>query len=128
MPITQDMSWINPSDASPLSMENAAADTMPGKLRAYRDAQRALKSAVEKQYIIFGEYQRLMSLSPEEIARDFPHGTYLYALSVSATTYGQLRREALLAEDTARAALHAVICDRRLSDEAMTELHALLGL
>lgn len=127
-PITHDISWINPSDASALSMENAAADTMPGKLRAYRDAQLDLAQAVQKQYIIYGEYQRLLALSPDEITRDFPHGTYLYTLSVSATTYGQLRREALMAEDTARASLQAVIGDRRLSDAAMADLHTLLGL
>lgn len=126
--VTHDIGWITSSDAAGLDIEDGAADTMSGKLRAYRNAQHQLIDAIEKQYVVFGEYQRLLTLSDDQIASEFPNGTYVYALSVAATSYGQLRREALMAEDIARTSLHAVIGSRRLSDEAMTDLHSLLGL
>ena len=126
--IASELKSLNAAHASPNAMANASPDSMPGKLNTYKENRLALVEAVEEQDEAYAEFQRLSGLTEEEIATEFPEGGYEDALSTATNTYARLREDAVTAQTDSEEALQILTGGRTLSDAAMAELHALLGL
>lgn len=126
--IASELKSLNAAHASPNALANAAPGSMPGMLRDYRDTFRGLIVAVEKQNIAYQEYVRLAEMSESAIASTYPNGGHAQALADAAATYNALRHDAATSQAQNQAILQRITSGRTLSNAAMEELHAMLGL
>lgn len=125
--IARELRGLNAAHANQNALMNASPNSMPGKLYVYQQSRQDLLDVVSVQDEAYAEYQRLIGLTEEEIAAEYPDGGYEEAVTVAADEYGAARDAAVQAQDDAQASLLVLTDGRELSDDAMAELHRLLG-
>jgi hypothetical protein len=101
---------------------------MLGKLNVYKVAQEEFADALDTQDDKYAEYSRLVSLTEEEVASQFPDGGYEEAVTSAASDYAVAREAAVAAEIASDDSLAVLTGGRELSDEALAELGRLLDL
>lgn len=126
--IARELRGLNAAHANPRAMENASPDSMPGKLYIYQQAQQEYGGLAEAEADALAEFERLTNLTEEEIAVAFPEGGYEDALTNAAIAYEDAQTDAAGAEADIESSLVTLTEGRDLSDEAVAELHRLLGL
>ncbi|PUB13152.1 hypothetical protein [Yoonia sediminilitoris] len=126
--IARELKGLNAAHANPNALANAAPGSMPGKLNEYKEAHQNLVETVAIQDVAYAEYQRLIGLSPEEIAEAYPDGGYEGAVTSAADEYLAARDDAVAAQDLANDRLSTLTDGRELSDDAFSELKRLLNL
>ncbi len=126
--VARELRGLNAAHANQRALENASPNSMPGKLYAYQQARREFIATIEEQNEAYDEYNRLVDLTDEEIAAEFPEGGYEEAVTTAADTYRDARADAVAAQEVNDATLAAAADGRELSNNALAELHSLLGL
>jgi hypothetical protein len=101
---------------------------MPGKLNVYKQAQEEFAEIIAVQDKAYADYQRLIGLTEEEVAAEFPDGGYEDAVTSAATDYEVARKDAVEAQTASDVSLSALTGGRELSAAAMAELRRLLDL
>lgn len=126
--LARELGSLNAAHANQNALENASSNSMPGKLYVYQQAQQeyAALAAVEDE--AYDEYTRLIGLTEEEIAAEFPDGGYEDAVTNAAIALEEAEGVAQEAEDGLVASLDVLTTGVELSEAAMAELNRLLGL
>lgn len=123
----RELASLNGVNASPNALASAAPHSVPGRLNTYKQSRLALINAVNEQNVAYASFQRLANLTDAEKASYFPNGGYDQALSDATNTYAALRDLAAARMTESERALLQVTEGRRLSDQAMADLHRMLG-
>lgn len=129
--IASELKGLNAAHANDKALENAAPNSMPGKLASYRDttaaaatAQDDVIAAEDALTAAEQELDRLGNLSDEDIAAEFPDDDYDDAVTAAEndveTAAGNL--------SDAEEALDDLTGGRELSSEAMDQLNDLLSM
>lgn len=126
--IASELRGLNAAHANQNALENASPNSMPGKLYVYQQAEIEAAAAAAKVETVQGEYDRLIGLTEEEVAVEFPDGGYEDAVTQAAIDLKGAEGEAETAAGLANDALNAASGDRDLSEGALDELKSLLGL
>lgn len=126
--LARELRGLNAAHANQNALENASPDSMPGKLYIYQQAQQENAGLAEAEADAFTEYERLATLSEEEIAAEFPDGGYEDAITNAAIAYEAAKADAADSEADIEASLATLTGGDDLSDAALAELNRLLGL
>ena len=126
--LSRELRGLNAAHANQNALRNASPNSMPGKLYAYQQSQQEFVDVVDAQNEDYAEYQRLVSMTEEEVLAEYPDGGYEEAVTEAANAYQESRAEAEAAQTTANESLLALTGGRELSDDARAELHRMLGL
>ena len=126
--LSRELRGLNAAHANQNALRNASPNSMPGKLYAYQQSQQEFVDVVDAQNEDYAEYQRLVSMTEEEVLAEYPDGGYEEAVTEAANAYQESRAEAEAAQTTANESLLALTGGRELSDAARAELHRMLGL
>ena len=126
--LASELRGLNSMYANPNAMANASDNSMHGRLRTYQSEALEARTAVASQNEAAIVYQDLLLLTAEEIAVAYPNGGYDAALAAAKATYDATTATAETALADADAALATLTGGRTLSDAAMAELNAQLGL
>ena len=126
--LRSELKGLNAANANQRALENASPNSMPGKLYAYQTAQRAVSEAETAEDAAQTEYDRLVGLTEEEIAEQFPDGGYEDAVTAAATALEEAQAATVAAEGEAEGSLMVLTDGAALSDAALNELHRMLGL
>ncbi|WP_410350307.1 hypothetical protein [Yoonia sp.] len=126
--IASELRGLNAAHANPRAMENASPDSMPGKLYIYQQAQQEYAGLADAEADALAEYERLISLTEEEIAVAFPEGGYEDAITDAEIAYYDAQADAVDAEADIETSLVTLTDGQDLSDDALAELNRLLGL
>jgi hypothetical protein len=126
--LARELGGLNAAHANAKALANASPNSMPGKLNVYKLAQESFAEVVAVQDEAYAEYERLIGLTEEEVAADFPDGGYEDAVTNAATEYSVAREDAVDAQISADESLSVLTGGRELSDAALAELWRLLDL
>ncbi len=126
--IASELRGLNAANANQRALENASPNSMPGKLYVYQQARTEFAQAVNDQNAAYDEYGRLIGLTEDEVAANFPDGGYEDAVMDAATKYEELRNAALASQAANDESLAILTEGRELSIDALAELNRLLGL
>lgn len=126
--LSRELRGLNAAHANPNALRNASPNSMPGKLYAYQQSQQEFVDVVDAQNEDYAEYQRLVSMTEEEVLAEYPDGGYEEAVTEAANAYQESRAEAEAAQTTANESLLELTGGRELSADARAELHRMLGL
>jgi hypothetical protein len=126
--LARELRGLNAAHASQTALENAAPNSMPGKLFAYQQSQQVDPALKEAETAAMDELDRLTTLTEAEIAKEFPNGGYEAAVTAASDEYLDTQDDVIAAEEDASASLADLTGGRELSDAALAELHRLLGI
>ncbi|SFR34969.1 hypothetical protein SAMN04488005_0738 [Yoonia tamlensis] len=126
--LARELRGLNAAHANANALANAAPNSMPGRLNGYKLAQESAAQANAVETAAQDEYDRLIGLTEEEIAAQYPEGGYEDAVLNAAQTLQVASDDAAAAQAIAAESLVVLTDGRVLSDAAMAELHRLLGL
>jgi hypothetical protein len=126
--IARELRGLNAAHANQNALLNASPNSMPGKLYIYQQAEIESASAAGQLLTAQTEYDRLIGLTEDEIAAEFPLGGYEDAVTQAAINLSGATTAAEIAAGLANDALLAASGGRTLSDAALNELKSLLGL
>ncbi|WP_108813361.1 hypothetical protein [Loktanella sp. Alg231-35] len=130
--IASELRGLNAAHANQRAMENASPNSMPGRLYAYQVEQQDIEAGIEgaeaDERIAQAEYDRLIGLSEDEIAAEFPDGGYEDALTVAANDLLTAQGNTDAAQERENESLMVLTGGRTLSEDALAELNRLLGL
>ncbi|WP_342077445.1 hypothetical protein [Yoonia sp. SS1-5] len=125
--LARELRSLNAAHANQNALQNASPNSMPGKLYTYQQTRQEFIEVVREQDAAYEEYNRLIGLSEEEVAAEYPDGGYEDAVTAAAEEYDVARDAALDAQSDTEASLLVLTEGRALSAEAAAELHRLLG-
>lgn len=126
--LARELGGLNAAQASQSALASASANSLPGKLYTYQQARRHLVERVNEQNVAFATYSHLAGMTEAQAVAAYPNGGHARALSDAAHSYNALQAQAEAAQSVSDASLMAVSGGRALSNNAMTELHRMLGL
>ncbi len=126
--VASELKWMNAANANQRALENASPNSTPGQLYAYQSSQRAVADAQAAADNAQAEFDRLVGLSEDEIAAEFPNGGYEDAVTNAANTLAAAEETAAGAQENAEISLTTLTRGRTLSEAALAELNRLLGL
>jgi hypothetical protein len=130
--IASELRGLNAAHANQRAMENASPNSMPGKLYAYQIEQQSIEAEIAaaevEERAARAEYDRLIGLSEDEIAANFPDGGYEDAITDAANDLLSAQGNTLAARERENESLMVLTGGRTLSDDALAELNRLLGL
>ena len=130
--IASELKWLNASNASQNALENASPNSRPGQLyvfqQEYAAAQQSISDAEANELTAQQEYDRLIGLTEEEIAAEFPEGGYEDAVTNAAIALEDAQGAVTTAESSVNDALLVLTGGRELSEGALAELLSRLGL
>lgn len=126
--VASELAFLNSAHANQNALEHASPNSRPGQLYAYQQARIGVATAAEAAQAADAEYQRLLALTPEEIAIEFPDGGYEEALSIAASNALAADGLAAYAQTKVDESYMTLTGGRELSADAMAELDRLLGL
>ncbi len=126
--VSSELPGVTAAHAAPAALSNAAPSSVSGKLATYRNSRLSLVDTVQKQNVAYAEYQRLSQMTAAQAAAAYPNGDYNAVLANATATYVALHDQASQLQTQSRNALLQVSGGRALSDQAVSQLHALLGL
>ena len=126
--LARELRGLNAAHANANALANASPNSMPGKLNVYKQAQEECADVIAVQDQAYADYQRLIGLTEEEVATEFPDGGYEDAVTSAATEYEVAREDAVEAQIAADQSLSVLTGGRELSDAALAELWRLLDL
>lgn len=124
--LAETMVGIEDVDATEANLANAAPDSLEGKLYAYQQARLVLESAVAAQNMALEHFEDLAAMTASQVG--LTRRQFHARKDDAANAYNALQQGAEAAQIVAQAALEN-LCDKvALSNDAMMELHAMLGL
>jgi len=126
--VSSELPGVTAAHAAPAALSNAAPSSVSGKLATYRNSRLTLIDTVQKQNVAYAEYQRLSQMTAAQAAAAYPSGDYSAVLANATATYVGLHEQASRQQTAARNALLQISGGRTLSDQAVGQLHALLGM
>lgn len=126
--VASELKWMNAANANQRALENASPNSTPGQLYAYQSSQRDAANAQAAADNAQAEFDRLVGLSEDEIAAEFPNGGYEDAVTNAANTLAAAEETAAGAQENAEISLTTLTRGRTLSEAALAELNRLLGL
>lgn len=126
--IARELKGLNAAHASPNALANASPNSMPGKLREFRDATLAERDYDAQIADSQATYDALLQMTEERFAELNPDLNYAEALAASLANLDALKSASAGAEAERASALDALTGGRQISDAAMAELMALLSL
>ena len=126
--LARELRGLNAAHANSTALANASPNSMPGKLNVYKQAQEEFAEIIAVQDEAYADYQRLIGLTEEEVAAEFPNGGYEDAVTSAAAEYEVARNDAVEAQIASDESLSALTGGRELSDAALAELWRLLDL
>lgn len=126
--VARELRGLNAAHANQTALENASPNSMPGKLYIYQQSQQEYAALAKAEADALAEYDRLVNLTEEEIATEFPDGGYEDAVTEAAIEYETAQADASDAETDIDASLATLTGGEDLSDAALAELNRLLGL
>ncbi len=130
--IASELKGLNATHANQRAMENASPNSVPGKLYAYQVEQQNIEADIEaaeaEERTARAEYDRLIGLSEDEIAAEFPDGGYEDAITNAANDLLTAQGNTQAARERENESLMVLTGGRTLSDDALAELNRLLGL
>lgn len=109
-------------------LSSAPVGSLEGKLYAYQQARLALESAVAAQNEAYADYRSLLLIAKAHETAGAASDRHHFAVAEAANTYNWFQQRAEEAQSVTQAALLNLCDGRGLSDMAMRELHAMLGL
>ncbi|MGR3344726.1 MAG: hypothetical protein ACU0DI_16180 [Paracoccaceae bacterium] len=129
--VTSQLAGLNAAHANAIAFENAAPESMPGKLAIYMAAFSDVEDAEAALAEAEAEVARLLSL--DETADEFndegdPLAAYLAALADAEAEFTEAEEDLAEAEDDLEDAIFALTGDTELDADVEAELHALLGI
>ena len=125
--IASSLRGMNAAHANENAFLNAAPNSMPGQLQTYRTAVTESSDLIKEQNDAAATLIALRSLTEDEIATQYPDGSYEAVLAAAVLDYETATGEATAAEQERTAILAAMTGGRTLSDAEMDALHAMLG-
>jgi hypothetical protein len=126
--LARELGSLNAAHANPNALANASPNSMPGKLNVYKQAQETFAEVLADQDEAYAAYQKLILLTEEEVAANYPDGGYEEAVTNAAIDYAAARDAAAEAEAAADESLSALTGGQELSEAALAELWRLLDL
>lgn len=118
----------NAAHSSARAQAVAASSSMPAKLNAYRDNYRAYVAASQVYRAAEAEVARLERMTPQDVLAAYPTGGYEAALGAARTEFNAARQLVLTHQTATAETLNMLSEGRALSETAMQDLHAMLGL
>ncbi len=125
--LARELRGLNAAHANANARRNAAPNSMPGRLNTYQESRQDFIDAVAVQDEAYEEYERLIGLTEDEVAAEFPNGGYEEAVTGAAEDYQAKRDDALDAQSASEESLATLTNGTDLSAGALAELHRLLG-
>ena len=126
--IASELKGLNAAHASQSGLENASPDSMTGKLYVYQQNRLAIANG-EAAVTETGDLFRALSQMTEERFDELnPDLDYAETLAKAEQDYLDAQQRLATAQNDSVASLEVLTGGRELSDAAMEELHALLGL
>lgn len=130
--IARELRGLNAANANQRALENASPNSMPGKLYAYQseeiERRAAIDAAEAEEAAAQAEFDRLVGLTEDEVAAEFPDGGYEDAVTAAADDLQTAQGEAQAARDAVNESLIVLTDGRTLSSAALAELNRMLGL
>lgn len=103
-------------------------NSVPARLAIYREDYLAAQSAREAAVAAFENYQELSKMSEYDITRNFPLGGHGSAVNEAGRTYNNLLEVAQESQLRADHSLRILTEGRTLTEQALLDLHRMLGL
>ena len=131
--IASELKWLNAANANQNALENASPNSRPGQLFIFQNdyvaAQEAIAIAEQNEIDAQVEYDRLINLTDEEIATQYPEeGAYDAAVTTAAQNLQNAQTASAEAEGAVDDAILTLTGGRELSEGALAELLSRLGL
>lgn len=126
--LARELGGLNAAHASQNGLANASPNSATGKLYVYQQAARSV-STLQAQVVETGDFYRaLTAMSEEQFVALNPTLDYASTLTAAGQSYQDAMNALSMAETDASTSLSVLTGGRALSDSAIDELHALLGL
>lgn len=126
--IARELGSLNAAHASRNGLANSDPGSMTGKLYTYQQAILSMRTLEDEVKRTGDLYNALSNMTEAQFVELNPTLDYAQTLNKAGTDYQNALNSIGSAEADAESSLYALTGGRRLSNEAMTELHALLGL